>query len=267
MVYDIDDLVFLNPPSRANPLVKYLRSPKNHLHLMKSADHVITCTPYLDQFVRKYNQRTTDISSTINTELYQPKRDYGVKDKFVIGWSGSHSTSKYLHLLDDVFRKLAKKHSFKLLVMGDDTFTLDGVEVEALPWKEEYEVEVISCFDAGVYPLPDEEWVLGKSGLKALQYMATGVPTVATGIGTIFRIITNGENGFLVNSPSEWEEALSKLITDQELRKKIGTKAVETVEKQFSIHSTKEVYLSILRNQTENNLVTNSGHSINLSKL
>jgi glycosyltransferase involved in cell wall biosynthesis len=264
MVYDIDDLVFLNPPSSANPLVKYLRSSKNHIYLMKSADHVITCTPYLDQFVRKYNEKTSDISSTINTDLYQPKRDYDVKDKFVIGWSGSHSTSKYLHLLDDVFRELAKKHSFKLVVMGDDTFTLDGVEVDARPWKEEYEVEVISRFDVGVYPLPDEEWVLGKSGLKALQYMATGVPTVATAIGTVFRIIKNGENGFLVNSADQWKEALSKLITDQQLREKIGAKAVETVETQFSIHSTKDAYLSILRAQTDGNKMASSDRTVNL---
>src|SRR5688572_15443413 len=189
LVYDIDDLVFLNPPSSSNPLIHYLRSPKNHISLMKSADHVITCTPYLDSFVRKCNQNTTDISSTINTDLYKPRKDYSIKGKFVIGWSGSHSTSKYLHLLDDVFRDLAKTHSFKLLVMGDADFTLQGVEVEALPWKEEYEVDVINRFDIGVYPLPDEQWVLGKSGLKALQYMAAGIPTVATAIGTIYRII------------------------------------------------------------------------------
>ncbi|MEO6583932.1 MAG: glycosyltransferase, partial [Ferruginibacter sp.] len=194
IVYDIDDLVFLNPPSSTNPLVHYLRSPKNHISMMKSADHVITCTPYLDSFVRKYNQQTTDISSTINTDLYRPKTDYSVKEKFIIGWSGSHSTSKYLHLLNDVLRELAKTYSFTLLVMGDADFKLDGVEVESLQWKEEYEVEVIKSFDIGLYPLPDEEWILGKSGLKALQYMAAGVPVVATAIGTIYRIIEPGVN-------------------------------------------------------------------------
>jgi len=145
---------------------------------------------------------------------------------------------------------------------------LDGVEVEALPWKEGYEVDVISRFDVGVYPLPDEEWVLGKSGLKALQYMASGVPTVATAIGTIFRIINNGENGFLVNNPDEWQEALSRLITDQELRKRIGAKGAETVETQFSIHSTKDMYLSILRGQTgDNKMFANTEHTVNLLKL
>jgi glycosyltransferase involved in cell wall biosynthesis len=218
---------------------------------MKSADHVITCTPYLDSFVRKYNEHTTDISSTINTDLYKPRQNYSVRDKFTIGWSGSHSTSKYLHLLDDVFRDLARTHDFRLLVMGDASFKLDGVDVEAIPWKEEYEVDVINRFDVGVYPLPDEQWVLGKSGLKALQYMAAGIPTVATGIGTIFRIIRHGENGFLVKTPEEWKEVLTRLMNDQQLRQRVGEQAAETVEKHYSINATKGVYLSILDQLTE----------------
>lgn len=246
LIYDIDDLVFLTPPSSTNPLVHYLRSSKNHISLMKSADHVITCTPYLDSFVRKYNQKTTDISSTINTDLYRPKSDYRPAEKFVIGWSGSHSTSKYLHLLDDVFRELARETQFKLLVMGDPDFKLEGVDVEAIAWREEYEVATIGKFDIGVYPLPDEQWVLGKSGLKALQYMSLGIPTIATDIGTIKRIIRNNENGFLVTTPEEWKQALLQLINDRTMRERIGKEAVKTVENHYSINSTKGTYLSIL---------------------
>ena len=252
LVYDIDDLVFLIPPSSANPLVHYLRSPRNHISLMKSADHVITCTPYLDQFVKKYNNNTTDISSTINTDLYKPKLDYSIKDKFTIGWSGSHSTSKYLHLLDDVFVELAKTYDFKLLVMGDVDFTLSGVDVEALPWKEEYEIDVISRFDVGVYPLPNEEWVLGKSGLKALQYMALGIPTIATGIGTIHRIIADKENGYLVNSNGEWKQRIIELLNNQALRKEIGVKAAQTVEIAYSINANKCTYIKILNQLSSN---------------
>lgn len=250
MIYDIDDLVFLNPPSSSNPFVHYLRSSRNHISLMKSADHVITCTPYLDQFVRKYNPCTTDISSTINTKLYKPKKDYSIKGKFTIGWSGSHSTSKYLHLLDDVFKALVREYDVTLLVMGDPDFTIPGVPVEALPWKEEYEIAIISRFDIGVYPLPDEQWVYGKSGLKALQYMALGIPTIATGLGTIFRIIKNRENGFLVNADEEWKERIIELINNQSLREEIGRKGTKTVEENYSVNATKDTYLSIFHQLT-----------------
>lgn len=247
VVYDIDDLIYLGDvKSKAHPIVNLIKGRRKPLFLMKTADHVITCTPYLDSFVRKFNSHTTDISSTINTVIYKPRQDYAVKDKFIIGWSGSHSTSKYLHLLDNVFKDLATTHSFKLLVMGDPYFSIDGVEVEALPWKEQYEVEVISRFDVGVYPLPDEEWVLGKSGLKALQYMAIGLPTVATDIGTIRRIITDGENGFLVRSDEDWKQVLVKLMLDQQIREDMGKKAAITVEEAYSINANKATYLSVL---------------------
>jgi glycosyltransferase involved in cell wall biosynthesis len=247
VVYDIDDLIYLaDVKSKAHSFVNVIKGRKKPLFLMKAADHVITCTPHLDKFVRKFNSQTTDISSTINTELYRPKQDYCIKDQFVIGWSGSHSTSKYLHLLDDVFRELAAKYSFRLLVMGDENFRLEGVEVEALSWQESYEVEVISRFDVGVYPLPDEEWVLGKSGLKALQYMAIGIPTVATDIGTIRRIIKNGENGFLVQSGSEWKQVIVSLMEEKSTRENIGKRAATTVEDHYSIKANKKTYLRIL---------------------
>ncbi len=249
VIYDIDDLVFLRETSNANKFIANLKGKYKSIFLMKKADHVITCTPYLDEFVRKHNSRTTDISSTINTDKYKAKKIYSlINGKIVLGWSGSHTTSKYLYLLEPVFRQLKKEgFLFKLMVMGDDTFRLEGIEVEALPWKESYEVEVIRTFDIGLYPLPDEPWVYGKSGLKALQYMAAGVPTIATSISTNFRIIENDVNGFLAISNEEWINYIKKLILDETLRERIGKKGAETVENKFSVNANKDTYLSIIQ--------------------
>ncbi len=250
IIYDIDDLVYLSEAkSKANRMVSFLKGRKKPIFLMKHADHVITCTPYLDQFVRKYNQHTTDISSTINTELYRPRGNYSIQNrKVILGWSGSHSTSKYLYLLEPVFRELLREGiSFKLLVMGDPGFHIDGIEVEALPWAADYEVEVINRFDIGLYPLPDEQWVYGKSGLKALQYMAAGVPTIATAIGTNFRIIENGVNGFLVTDHHEWVTRIKELIRDEGLRSCIGRKGAEHIERNYSLHANNDTYLLIIK--------------------
>ena len=246
IVYDIDDLVFLKPKNEVNPYTSFLKSKNNSIYLMKKADHVITCTPYLDKFVKKYNLHTTDISSTINTHLYRPKNNYEIVDrKITLGWSGSFSTSKYLYLLTPVFHRLKEKYDFRLVVMGDTDFYIEGIDLETIPWKESHEVKVISQFDIGLYPLPDEEWVYGKSGLKALQYMALGIPTIATAIGTNFRIIHHGESGFLVKTEDEWYETIVKLIEDQSLRERIGTKAALRVEKYYSVNANKNTYLDI----------------------
>ena len=153
--------------------------------MMQRANHVITCTPHLDAFVRKFTSNTTDISSTINTETYVPMNKYTNEYTLTIGWSGSHSTSKYVYLLKEVLLELSKNHRFKLLVIGDSTFSIEGLDCEAIHWVEKTEVKDLQRIDIGIYPLPNEEWVLGKSGLKALQYMALGIPTVATNYGNI----------------------------------------------------------------------------------
>ena len=100
--------------------------------------------------------------------------------------------------------------------------------------------------DIGLYPLPDEEWVLGKSGLKALQYMALGIPTVATRIGANSRIIQDGENGFLVSDQKEWKDRLLSLASDPELRRRLGDEASRTVAERFSVRVNRKTYLGVL---------------------
>jgi glycosyltransferase involved in cell wall biosynthesis len=140
---------------------------------------------------------------------------------------------------------LRENYDFKLLVIGTSNFAIEGLNVETLPWNEASEVQDLRRIDVGLYPLPNEEWVLGKSGLKALQYMALGIPTVATAIGANFRIIDNGVSGYLVNSDDEWLTILSSLLSNFELRKQIGKKGRERVVESYSISANKSVYLEI----------------------
>lgn len=248
VVYDIDDMVFLGHSSDANKLWKNLKGKSKMIYLMKKANHVITCTPKLDEFVKQYNKNTTDISSTVDTcNRYIAKSNYQNKEQIVLGWSGSHSTSKYLYLLSNVFKELSKKHNFKLVVMGDKNFKIEGVNVEAIEWREDIEINTLQKFDIGLYPLPDEDWVYGKSGLKAIQYMALGIPTIATAIGANFRIIKNGINGFLVNPFDDegWLNKMELLIKDVNLRKKLGKAGRKTIEKNYSIEVNKKKYLTI----------------------
>lgn len=248
LVYDIDDMVFLGHSSDANKFWQNLKGKSKMIYLMKKANHVITCTPKLDDFVKHFNQNTTDISSTVDTKTrYKPINNYKNDHQLVLGWSGSHSTSKYLYLLSDVFKNLASKYDFKLIVMGDSTFNIDSVNIEALEWKESIEINMLQKFDIGLYPLPDEEWVYGKSGLKAIQYMALGIPTVATALGANFRIIENKQNGYLIkpNDYQEWEVKIEKLFNDAELRKKLGTAARKTIVTKYSIDANKEKYLTL----------------------
>jgi len=247
VVYDIDDLVFLKNIKHENTILSYLKGKNKPLFMMKNADHVIACTPYLEKIAKKYNDNVTDISSTINTDIYLPTNKYENNHKLVIGWSGSHSTSRYLTLLKDVFLELRNSICFKLLVIGDINFTMEGIEVETIPWNKDTEVIELQKIDIGVYPLPiDEEWILGKSGLKALQYMALGIPTIATNIGCNDRVIENGIDGYLVNNHNEWVSIILKLCRSTSLRREVGIMARKKVETQFSVDANANIYLKIL---------------------
>ena len=102
--------------------------------------------------------------------------------------------------------------------------------------------------DIGFYPLSmDQEWVSGKSGLKALQYMSLGIPTVASNIGNVSTIIQNMKNGILVNTNEEWLEAFIKLIDSPDLRKKIGMAGRETVINDYSTDVLTKKYLKVIK--------------------
>lgn len=247
VVYDIDDMVHLLPTSRANAAAGFLKSSSRYFLLMRCANHVITCTPALDRLVRDVNPHTTDISSTINTDTYQPCNPYSNDKELVLGWSGSHSTAPYLHLLDGVLQTLASRHRFRLLVMGPERFELPGVNVEVIPWSAEIEIPTLQRIDIGLYPLPDDPWVQGKSGLKALQYMALAIPVVASAVGCNDRVVAHGASGFLVSSAAEWTAKLERLLVDPALRRQLGLHGRSLVEKTYSVRANRDRYLAIFQ--------------------
>ena len=246
IIYDIDDLIYLQRASSANQFMRVLRRHDRVSRIMRTASSVIVCTEHLRKFASDYNANVTNISSTIDTEVYQPREHSSDRECVTIGWSGSHSTVPYLHSLEPVFRELNERFDLRILVVGDSEFRMDGVAVDARQWCLEDETTVLGQMDIGVYPLPDEEWVLGKSGLKALQYMGMGVPTVASRIGAACEFIRDGENGFLASSPDEWVEKVARLIQDPGLRARIGHAGRATVNQRYSVSVTAPVYLSII---------------------
>lgn len=247
LIYDIDDMIHLSHSSHANSFTRWFKKPSRITKLLNKAKHVITCTPTLDSFARIFNPNTTDISSTINTQVYQPANSYqNHSDKpIVLGWSGSHSTEDYLHLLKDVLKKVSELRNVKLIVIGSGHFFMEGVETESIEWNEKTEVQDLQRIDIGLYPLPESPWIYGKSGLKALQYMALGIPTIATAIGANYRVIENGKSGLLAKNDDEWIQAILDLIDNPGKRQALGVEGRNRVEQYFSVTANQDHYLMI----------------------
>jgi glycosyltransferase involved in cell wall biosynthesis len=113
--------------------------------------------------------------------------------------------------------------------------TLPGVTVENVPWRLEKEIELFNTCDIGVYPLPDDEWTRGKCGFKAIQFMACGVPVVASPVGVNREIIDDGVSGLLAESPAMWKEKLTRLLRQPDLRAELGRRGRAVVEARYSL--------------------------------
>ena len=249
IIYDIDDLVYLNKYNKENKLAKYLRFPTKYFYLMKSSDHVITCTSYLDNFVKKYNKNTTNISSTVNTKFYKAKK-FNTSKKIVIGWTGSFSTLPYLNLINNVILKIQKKYNCKLVIISSKKEVFNFENYKSIAWNSKNEVRDLKLIDIGLYPLPNEHWVKGKSGLKAIQFMSLGIPVVATNTQINKKVIINKKTGFLVNSEQEWVKAIKTLIINTKIRKRFSKNGIDHVKKNFSLEANKNKYLSIINKLT-----------------
>jgi len=248
IIYDIEDNVMKKQISDHNKLVSYLRSPSKIKFLIKKSDYVISSSPSLNEYCcnLRGGLHSKYISSSVNTDLFVPSNNYSNENVVVIGWTGTFSSKQYLDTLRKVFIDLNKVCRFKLRVIGNFNYEFPGIDLEVIKWSSKTEIEDLQGIDIGVYPLIDDEWVSGKSGLKAIQYMAFGIPTVASNLGTTPKIIEHMDNGWLVNNEDEWVTALKTLVNESQLRKEMGVSAREKVLKCYSISVIKDQYLSVL---------------------
>lgn len=252
LVYDIEDNVIANLDGAShdhpNPLLRLLRGRGKYRYLVREADHVITSSPALRDRCLALNRQgaCTYITSSVDSHRFIPAGRYSNEGLVTIGWTGTFSSRPYLDLLRPVLQRLAKERDFRLRVIGNFNYELPGVDLEVVRWDADHEVEDLQVIDIGVYPLPLDEWVSGKSGLKAIQYMMMGIPCVATDAGATPLIVRDGENGLLVRSEGEWLDALRSLLDDPALRRRLGQQARRRAVAEYSVDVVAAQYRKVL---------------------
>ncbi len=234
MVFDFDDAVFVSYISPSNGYLSYLKFALKTKTICRLASHVMAGNPYLADYARRVNERVTIVPTTIDTDKYTVVQKRADSNPPTIGWTGSFSTVQHLNTLRAALQQLARQTPFRLRVIGTPSYQLEGVEVEAMSWRSATELEDLNAIDIGIMPLPDDAWSKGKCGLKALQFMALGIPTVCSPVGVNTEIIQDGENGFIARSDDEWIEKLGRLLHSAALRNQLGRAGRATVEANYS---------------------------------
>lgn len=110
-------------------------------------------------------------------------------------------------------------------------------QLDIIEWTEESEAAELQAMDIGLMPLPDEPWARGKCGYKLIQYMACGLPVVASPVGVNCEIVAHGENGFLADTPDAWCDALTRLVLDPALRRRMGAVGRKRAVADYSLRS------------------------------
>jgi glycosyltransferase involved in cell wall biosynthesis len=235
-VLDYDDAVFHNYDEHTNPIIR--RAFGRRLDgLMAKADMVVVGNDYLAaRAIDAGCSRLERIPTVVDLDRYPLLvRPEDERSEIVIGWIGSPSTAKYLRFVSGALDHLRRSHNIRCVAIGAREEDLFGTPFQPLPWHEETEVSSLRELDIGIMPLADTHWERGKCGYKLIQYMACGLPVVASAVGVNCDIVRNGESGFVASDESAWIDCLKQLTVDEGLRARMGAAGRERVKRHYCL--------------------------------
>jgi glycosyltransferase involved in cell wall biosynthesis len=245
IIYDFDDAIWLPNTSSENKIaagIKYHSKVKN---ICRWAYKVSCGNEYLADYAREYNQSVIVNPTTIDT-LHLHNR---IKDQtaggLVIGWTGTHSTIKYLDDIVPILQELESSHNFIFAVISNTPPAFVLKSLQYIKWSKETEIDDLLRFNIGIMPLTDDQWARGKCGFKALQYMSLGIPALVSPVGVNLSIVDNGINGMICSTAGEWKENMEMLMKDNKRIISLGIEARMKVERKYSVNSNTLNFLSL----------------------
>lgn len=233
-VVDYDDAIFHRYDMHRHWFIRLFLAGKID-SVMRNAALVVAGNEYLADRARAANANCVEIIPTVidlnRYKIVQPVRDH----PRIVGWIGSPATIRYLSIIAPIIESLSEEFNVRFVAVGASEKSVSNLPMEARPWTEETEVPSIQGFDIGIMPLVDDPWERGKCGYKLIQYMACGLPVVASPVGVNRQIIEHAASGYLAQDLHEWEQALRRLLNDQDLRRRMGARGRERVEAWYTL--------------------------------
>jgi glycosyltransferase involved in cell wall biosynthesis len=250
MVLDLDDATYVPYTSPTyGRFTKALKFFGKTDYLIRWSRTVVCGNQTIAEYVSSRGGHTEIIPTVVDLEKFRPRESHS-ESVPVVGWVGSHSTFPFLESILPALSELAKSHSFKLKIVGSGKaeVSVAGVEVENLEWNLEREIEDFRSIDIGLYPLSaDNNWTLGKSGFKAIQWMAVGVPYVVTPIGAAAQIGEPNVTHYFADTQDEWIAKLKLLLTDSDKRRAMGAAGRQHALAHFGVAAQADKLARVLR--------------------
>ena len=245
-IVDYDDAVFHRYEFHQSNLVRTLLGKKID-NVMRYSLLVIAGNDYLAKRAQQAGAKWIEIlPSVVNVEQYPVKK---AEPGLNIGWIGSPATASFLNSIQAPLERVVRYSNVQLTLVGaGNTDHLPGVSKTLLPWNEATEIADMQTFDVGIMPLPDGPFERGKCGYKLIQYMASGLPVIASPVGVNKKIVEQGKNGYLASTEDEWLEAINHLKTHVEERMKMGLAGRKRAEESYNLQVTAPRLLKLFQN-------------------
>ncbi len=247
-VLDYDDAIFHYYDTHERRFVRAVLGGKIPA-LMRGAELVLAGNRYLGDFARRSGARRLEILPTvIDLQRYGEEalaRRCDRAEPPLIGWIGQRATAPLLLPYRDLFARMSASGIARFAAVGIDA-AAHGLSMESVPWTEETEVASVARFDIGIMPLVDKPFERGKCGYKLVQYMACGLPVVASPVGVNRQLVEHGVNGFLAETMEQWESSLRALLFDADLRRRMGQAGRRKVEREYCVQVTGPRFASLL---------------------
>ncbi len=223
--------------------------------IMAISDAVVAGSRVIEDYARQYAKKVYLVPTVVDVARYPDcSRGEGrepatnsLRRPFRVGWIGTPVTSKFLPMMANALRRVAREIPLVFVsIGGGDSYGFPGVLMRRLPWTLETEAEDIGRLDVGIMPLQDDGFARGKCGYKLIQYMAAGLPTVASPVGENVHIVRHGVSGFFARSEDEWVDALLQLARSSDLRVRMGAEGRRIVESGYTLQHAVDAYARIL---------------------
>jgi glycosyltransferase involved in cell wall biosynthesis len=242
--FDVDDAV-MYPGERRNPIHRWRIWRRFAAHVPR-LDLVVAGNEYLADIFRHAGARAVVVPTVVDAGRYLVKSHASTSSPALV-WIGSKSTLGYLnHAASALARSAARVNGLRLIVIADQAPIDLPLPVEHVPWSLDSEAAALCRGDIGIAPMPVDRWTLGKCGFKILQYMAAGLPVIASPVGANGRIVLPGQTGMLPQSDTEWADAVASLAGDPQLRQTMGSAGRQRVEQEYSLQRAADEWAKVL---------------------
>jgi glycosyltransferase involved in cell wall biosynthesis len=237
VVFDFDDAIWIPNTSSSNPFISLFKRYRNAENTCAWAWKVSCGNAYLRDHAARFNPQAVINPTTIDTEFHHNRVKSYTGARTVIGWTGTHSTIRYLDRVVPILRELEQHFEFEFLVIADRRPDFELRCMRFVKWDKATEIDDLLCMDVGIMPLENDQWAQGKCGFKALQYMALGIPAVVSPVGVNTEIVTHAKNGWVCDSDDDWRACLRMVLARPEMLPGLSESARQTVVQRYSVQS------------------------------